>query len=137
MELQLSATISSISSGRNSYGLLFVIFIFCNFIQQQFRAGRFSNSKTTPSPVRWTTFHLRWSFVCRSDVYSRISCIQNKCRPMRRLTRFLNPPKLGIEQNIVQHAFDEIGYPALRAPLRRRASSHRIALSPGLRQAPH
>ena len=86
---------------------------------------------------RWTTFHLRWSFVCRPAGKRQGSCIQNKCRPMRRLTRFLNPPKLGIEQNIVQHAFDEIGYPALRAPLRRRASSHRIALSPGLRQAPH
>ena len=86
---------------------------------------------------RWTTFHLRWSFVCRPAGKRQGSCIQNKCRPMRRLTRFLNPPKLGIEQNIVQHAFDEIGYPALRAPLRRRASSHRIALRPGLRQAPH
>jgi len=45
-----SATISSISSGRNSYGLLFVIFIFSNFIQQQFRAGRFSNSKNNAKP---------------------------------------------------------------------------------------
>ena len=95
------------------------------------------NTHSSPSPVRWTTFHLRWSFVCRPAGKRQGSCIQNKCRPMRRLTRFLNPPKLGIEQNIVQHAFDEIGYPALRAPLRRRASSHRIALSPGLRQAPH
>ena len=95
------------------------------------------NTSTAASSVRWTTFHLRWSFVCRPDGKRQGSCIQNKCRPMRRLTRFLNPPKLGIEQNIVQHAFDEIGYPALRAPLRRRASSHRIALRPGLRQAPH
>jgi len=67
------------------------------------------NPRLRKAAKRWTTFHLRWSY----------------------------PPKLGIEQNIVQHAFDEIGYPALRAPLRRRASSHRIALSPGLRQAPH
>lgn len=50
MKHQLSATISSISSRRNSYGLLFVIFIFCNFIQQQFRAGHFSNSKNNAKP---------------------------------------------------------------------------------------
>ncbi len=110
---------------------------FCIFNQHWFRAGRSMNAATSPMLQRWTTFHLRWSFVCRPDGKRQDSCIQNKCRPMRRLTRFLNPPKLGIEQNIVQHAFDEIGYPALRASLRRRASSHRIALSPGLRQAPH
>ena len=98
---------------------------------------RFSNALPSPMLNRWTTFHIRWSFVCRPAGKRQGFCIQNKCRPMRRLTRFLNPPKLGIEQNIVQHAFDEIGYPALRASLRRRASSHRIALSPGLRQAPH
>ena len=102
-----------------------------------YRAGQSMNSLPSQILERWTTFHLRWSFVCRPDCKRQGFCIQNKCRPMRRLTRFLNPPKLGIEQNIVQHAFDEIGYQALRAPLRRRASSHRIALSPGLRQAPH
>lgn len=45
-----NATISSISSRRNSYGLLFVIFIFCNFIQQQYRAGSFSNAKNNAKP---------------------------------------------------------------------------------------